>query len=733
MDSVRVILQAVQAGNYDLAFQTAKKEVQKDPENGTYLSLQLYTAGLMNDRQTVLETAKLACPKASAKTTQMFLAPTFLKFFEPELLLQAFSNAYRKEPTNVKLSQDWLDSALQIGDLPGAQKAMMAGLKHAKTNEAARKACYQVCLVMALIPDVPLFTDLANKMLEKHLPCITADECYVAALVFRKKDQSKLVEYLSKEAQVHLEGSIELQLLLLEGLIETKDFEGVFNYAVKQLKSINSFNYFEALNTAAVELQRVSDALDFINSLESHGFNQALAKIDLATKVKNQELDVDEQIVNYWSKYKSKLGTFKYFEKYITKDNISKLEAEPSFSNVNDVAAYVNLLKLRKFLGTSLVVDELVQNYESCKKFIPKEKTDYFVGTDLLLLAAETMLKSESDYKREQAVCLLEYALKADPCNFSVKCQLIHIYRSLNVFSRALHFYSDLSIQNLQHETLGHWLSMRLSTTVPDQVPVIQRRLEKNRENADKAGIYSSTALNMGGYRQFQGIFELGTKLVWNMHAVLLDLEKIKSARILRGTPLVTDLYRLPDTSKLLDVRDYTTAVNICEVGPKQGSEFLRLEIAKELAVKEKNIQHIAELPSRISKELTTIEQWCFDVICEVLDPEYTNNNPEGTTPKTLPELPELDFSLQKGNSPDWELYNYCYTILDTVKLTRQAKNVHLDLKPSLTNLVTSVTNDLNSYSSSASKSIKYGDKDKILRIIVEEHRKNLKKLKSLL
>lgn len=706
MDSVRAILHAVQNGNYELAYRTARREATADPASDVYLALTVYTAGLLNDGPTVRAVARDACAHASAKTVKMFLAPTLVRFFEADTLMQAFVRANRLAPLDAELAQGWLEAALQLGDLPAAQKALMALLRNAKEPRAA---CFQACLVMALAPENKVFPLLANRMLEKHLPVTSSEECYVVALARRMLQTQQMVDYLLRDGRQWLAGTLELQLLLLSGLLATENYAEVFRYAEERLSVINSYNYFEALNTAAVRLQKVDDARSVIARFS--GFNARLAEVDLAQKA---GLDVDAQVAAYWTQFSTKASTFKFLRPFVSESNIAIFDAATS------LPALVNANKLRHFVGQQLQVSDLLKIYEEHASEKPAEKTDYFIGTDLLLLASRLILEENAAYARERAAAMLEKALKLDPLNFEVKTQLVCLYRSLNCFSLALKLYTQLSIQHIQQDTLGHLLYTRVSTTAPQQLKNIENKLESNRRNAEKFGLYSQTALSTAAYTKFEGIFQLGVKLTRNVGAPLLDLEKIRAARLLRGTPQVTQLRMLPDDLSILeDVRDFSAVQNLCPVGPVPARDYVTIQRAKELGVLEKRALGLDDAVAACT-ELTDIEKWSVQAL------DALSSDPALPADSVTPPLATKPLAL------DWYLYHWCYTVLDTIKLARTLGADWSSLREAVTSTTAVALQGLKEYETALHNAIEYGDKKAFAKQVVQEHRRSLALIKDI-
>lgn len=724
-----MILQAVNENNYELAQRTVDSEVRKSPTSDVYLSLKVYVASGRNDRNQALEVAERAVQVCSKKTLEMFLLPVLVDYNAKSLLAAAFVRVNRQVPLDHEVCEAWLETSLLVGDLSSAQKALMA---MQRTSKKHRSVCYQSCFIMAMDNSNPkLFPTLAMRMLEKYMPAKTPQECYAVAMVQKMTSMKKLVEYLT-DADVFamfVSGTLGLQLLLLNGLIETQRWSELIEYAQTQLKRIDSYNYWQALNTACVELGKPEISEKFASQFSST--NSLLSRVDLAMKTKNNE-ELIEAVTQFWTLKGSKPSAYKYL-----KPSFHAAGIDPMKLPSNTLSEKINQAKLASYAGAPLKIHELIKIYEDHQDEIPDEKTDYFIGTDALIMAAQELIReSKIGCHLVLAAVVLEGSLLADPHNFYVRLLLVLIYRSLGAFNRASDHFKSLNIRNVQLDTLGYLLSTRIASTAPEAAKAVVTKHKATYDRAPQFGIYSMASLTDNSFTQFEGIYELGQKLRLSLSRSLEVLEKLKGARTLRGEINFSELHSIQEL-ELQDIRDFDvvsfddgreSVLSHLMVGPKQGCEHVRLQKQKELLI-QKFMQRVEISPSdeisedliNESEELTSIERWALLFVSQLSD---KSKEP------VLESPPHYDTSKSLG----WEVYHWCYTMIETYRLARSIK-VRVSFNPqSLIKVwVSGYQSELNNWEMEiigAFRDSKLpGEASKVTRVIKQEHMQRLKSL----
>lgn len=729
MDSVRVILQAVNDNNYELAQETVDTEVSKSPTSDVYLSLKVYVASERNDRQQALEAAERAVLVCSKKTLEMFLLPVLMEYDAKSLLAAAFIRVNRQAPLDYEICEAWLETSLLVGDLSSAQKALMAMLRSSKKH---RSICFQFCFIMALDNSNPkLFPILAMRLLEKHLPAQTPQECYAVAMVHKKTSMEKLVQYLTNSDVFdnYVSGTLDLQLLLLEGLIETKRWNELMEFTQLQLKRIDSYNYWQALNKACVEVGKPEISTEFASQFSST--NSLLSQVDLASKTGSKQ-DLAAAITQFWAQKGSKSSTYKYLKPFITQAGI-----DPMKLSCSGLSEKINQAKLASHAGSPLKVEELIKIYEDHQDEVPEEKTDYFIGTDALIMAAQSLIReSNVDSNRELAVIVLEGSLTADPHNFYVRLLLILLYRSLGSYDRASEHFKSLNIRNIQFDTLGYLLSTRIASTAPESAKIVLNKHRTTYGRAPQFGIYSMASLTDNSFTQFEGIYQLGLKLRLSLSRNLEVLENLKSARTLRGELNFSELNGINESGGQ-DIRDFdvvsfddggASVVPHLMVGPKQGYEYVKLQKQKEILL-QKLIQKVKISPSYLipkellkeCQEFTPIEKWSL---------LFANQLSDKSKEVTLETPPDYDTS----KSLDWEVYHWCYTVVETCRLAKSMK-ARLSFRPQsiIKRWISAYQRELNNWEMKVIRAFRDsklpGEASKVTRAMKQEHIQRLKSL----
>lgn len=670
MESVRVILEALQSGDSTLATRTVDQELKKSPQSDVYLSLKVHVAHSLLDKRACIEAAEEAVKVCSKKTLEMFLVPALADYNRSDLLQQAFQRVDRLVPSDTDVREFWLETALLLGDLNSAQKALMALHRDSKSP---RSSAFECCIVMAEIRPVnKLFPLLAQRMLANLMPVKSPQECFVVAKVKLLESDEKMVEYLqNKELLPFLAGSLELQLLLLDGLLTLEKWEDLQVYATQQLEKIDSYNYWEALNTAAVKLGTTDKVRAFRSKFK--GLNASLAAVDLASKTNS---NVEESILTYWKQFGANVSTPQFLAPYLNAELVGLIGERHPASKLGEK---INLLKLQAKFGSKPANADLFNLYEQHEKEGPSEKTEYFIGTDALLMAALNLIKDGSEPNREGAIAVLEYALKLDPHQFYVRLMLIELYNSLGATLLAKPHFDALSIKNIQFETLGYLLTTRGGTVSPKDSKPILARLEMARRRAPAIGDYAAASLRRAhAFTQFLGVFELGVRMKFSLGTALQLIELAKMSRIERGKADLTDLAHVCDKeSELQDSRDFSTRFMNEElkqlyVGPKQGVNYVSVYRTKELAqlefnrnggtLSEETREEVSKLGARAkqSNEFTKEEIYNIELVSGMLLQQSTSDI----------AAPTFDVS----QPLDWRFYHWAYTLLETAKSAKQLK-----------------------------------------------------------
>jgi len=689
MESVRIILEDVRAGRLVQARQLAERKLAADPNNGVLLSLKVHVAHAQKDRAAALAAAEPAVRECNKHTLRLFLIPILLEYKAGLLLNAAFERVNRLNPQDHEVTEAWIECALQLGSLESAQKALMAAMRSAPNP---RSACYQACLVMALNffeqnsiavptnerlstapargkagspskagPGTALFPTLAQRMLAKFLPVESVQECYAGALVHRMSSPAALTQFLLENLQF-VSGSLDLELLLLGALEEQQDFSKILERGAEVIKTIDSLQIWEILNRAAANLKLTESAVQIVYKRGAQTLNETLAELDWAYS--------DEKLVACWQRLQTKPGAFPLLNRHVTKGNIHLLEVG------SDIGSAVNVAKFQNALGLSVDTPGLLNHYHEYVAHTKAIEKDYLFGTDALLIAVTSTLRSNEQFCRERALCMLEYAVEHDPSHFQVKLLLIAVYKSLGLHAPAAKLFKELDIKNIQLEGLAGLLTTRIATLAPQQSRQLMAVLDFHQREMPNFGFYSAYALSNDALTQFYGLFVLGRKLQYSLGTALLAAEKFQLARFVRGSTDISELLAVnPD--QLVDNRDFTSGFNdgkgpifaarlpSMSLGPVPDAVYAELMRNKELFVTRRRHALFSRDPApetsfelQPCESLTPIEAWSLKVVEAI--------STGGSADIAVPDAPT--------SSLDWQFFHWAYTIIDTVKIAQLLK-----------------------------------------------------------
>lgn len=577
--AVRPIVEAIDHGSFDRARSLLSLESLENPVYAGLNALLEFRMG--NEREAEEQAAKVCDMKTlSSGVISSILVAILKPKGRADLLNRAFENVYRNGTESDGTLDSWLQSMLELGYLPGLYKCLMVTVR----SEPSRQSTYNVAFAMALhhaelpeaSPERKLLPLLGERMLQKYLPASDLQEQYVVALVKRMVSTKALIEYCQDST------SLYLQELELEALRSLSDHEYLAKISSVRLQQHDSWNWWLALIDSAMALKKPELVQAVIDGYRpSH--NSLLARIELAKRLNEP---VEQRVSEFWEKMSSKPAAYELLEGLPT-----------AHLSATNFTAQVTLAKIRK----DLKVFDLFKLYREGLPNRPTEPTDYFIGSDLLLLAAETELEAgeESTERALRAVTILTYAHENDRCNFYVLLYLVQLWRWLGAPHMADAYWQQLSVKNLQHESIAWLLLQRAGTTVTG-VNGIRKVLQRSLLLAKQAtgmGSYLKVALDRGVYTQIPGFLDLARRLRHSLPGALNDLENNKFSQI-ANKPVDAD-FQIPDS--LVDNREIIGLGKRYLVGPWQTSEYVQLHISGSTFEKVEQ-----------SCELTDVEKYCL-------------------------------------------------------------------------------------------------------------------------
>lgn len=186
---------------------------------------------------------------------------------------------------------------------------------------------------------------------------------------------------------------------------------------------------------------------------------------------------------------------------------------------------------------------------------IEAEPTD-----DLCILAAMSLIRlheacagaspsSAPDIDLIQAAGILEHLLLKSPHNYEALLLLVRIYLLLGAGSLALKTFAQLTVKQIQYETVAHNLFPRLSTIHPNSAPPFEDSEPKDHEpqaafrqallfyrNIASASAHARSAgLEHGSYGNVAGSIDLENNLKHSICRKISALEVRRSERLVGG------------------------------------------------------------------------------------------------------------------------------------------------------------------------------------------------------
>ncbi|KAL3481650.1 N-acetyltransferase B complex non catalytic subunit-domain-containing protein [Aspergillus californicus] len=221
---------------------------------------------------------------------------------------------------------------------------------------------------------------------------------------------------------------------------------------------------------------------------------------------------------------------------------------------------------------------------------------------DLCVLAAMGLIRFSSTWvssKQEdipdimliRAAAILERLVVDSPHNYQALLLLVRLYLRLGAGSLALKAFSQMSVKQLQFETVAHNLFTRLSTIHPHSAPPIDGAEYKDFKpqsafvqalnfyrTADVTSTrHRSNGLDYGSYVNIEGTIQLQKRLKHSVCRRMWALEVKRSQRLVGGDPLGRFDALARDPSPLIDQRIFDAFMNCEAPGQPTFEQLMRL------------------------------------------------------------------------------------------------------------------------------------------------------------
>lgn len=489
-------------------------------------------------------------------------------------------------------------------------------------------------------------------------------EAYLKVLIYQLNNKrQEIIDYLQSE-QVQKWDSLDLNTVLYQTLLESQNWGGLKEQCIRILKDLarDDFNHWKALIQAAINLDEIQFVYDFISSYKI-GQNSKLALVHLASELVTLRENADfvpslnDTVESYFTFMGDKRSVFNDLKLYISTESFDKkrwlefldgVEAKKNQQNIT-----VNIEKFRfLFRPEEYDVNALVQNqvrlYNKSKVFLKKKDAkDYHPGDDHLLIAASALLETSTDTTSlKKAAVLLETATSNDTHQFYVRLWLVRIYLLLGAFTKAHQHYSVLRVQNLQVESMSHFIITRSTSLYPSETP-LTKVLESYQNFSEEIINGLLKIYNQGVYTQLESFVHLRETVDNSMTKSILGVQVSKLVRYTSSKTFNSDILKYVDMNKLEDNRDFEIMWDIprpgterlsyhATLGPKVKSHWVKIhevknDIIKSLVKSDK----LSDLSTSLEKllaegalELTDAEKWSCRVLLLLSESAQDKMNP---------------------------------------------------------------------------------------------------------
>jgi N-terminal acetyltransferase B complex non-catalytic subunit len=251
---------------------------------------------------------------------------------------------------------------------------------------------------------------------------------------------------------------------------------------------------------------------------------------------------------------------------------ISKSKSESAEKELEELAAQ----------ALSIYIDFTKSGKEMSKLEVYTAESSVILAASALIRLASVSTASSHIYIL-QSMIILEQSLKERPNSYQAVLFLLKICRSVGAISKVFQIYPRLSIKNLQHESMSHFLLTRIPTIHPfpitqfssselakndaDPLLSIQKVLKPYSSVGEKTDKSIRTCLEQGNYsnvREFGKIEDALERSIVQGLTAIDERRIIRLAQSKKGSvpPRLLESYRLSTKQPLLDQRDYDILAN---------------------------------------------------------------------------------------------------------------------------------------------------------------------------
>ncbi|KAK9467077.1 N-acetyltransferase B complex non catalytic subunit-domain-containing protein [Lipomyces arxii] len=717
MNRTSFIWESIDSRNYKQALQHVTKALKRTPDSDHYLALKAYILSLQRKSDEAVQIARdIASRQPTDSRILDLIFGVILDSQGPTEAGALYESAARKKPKDEDLILSWFWAMCTGGDLRGQQKAAMTLHKSFARRPYTLWALLS-CYILAISPIVTpqertLFLTLAVRFLPLVEPVTTAEEAILKARVLELQPTlDGALEFLYDPATEKY-NNLELQIMQLEISAKAKKWENVYNTALKTLLKENRDDYdsWKELANAVMKLPAETErrsAFEDLLTVRSHTRNGALASVYYGSlRHKDDLMAAAKQYFNEIGSKQCAFEDLKPFASMLDPEAwLSFLDEQIVFKDplsrysVKQLNALVNNRKFHYLLDHK---DEsyVKQNIELYNALLPtlqsKSVTDYYVGDDLLLLAAcwileerpmaEPVSKADSVYA---VIVLLETACSRDPHQFYVRLWLTRLYLYVGSFQQATVHYNRLSIKNIQTDVLSHFLLTRVSSIHPAYKTLMSTR-DCYDMNAVETPQNIKRAYESSAFSQIAGFMEFSQRMSDSVNKGILVIEAKRTARMLGLKMEGLTINPMMAASRWCDNRDYGIVFDVSmpgektteekyRPGPKQNGGWINAFIFREslldnLTAADNRANNVDKLKAVLEPEqeagLTEAERFTLSTAMK-LAAVAGGPNLEGLSAlQTFLADGVAQLCKTSQTALNWEWFHNRYTVMETVKTT---------------------------------------------------------------
>ncbi|KAG0299446.1 N-alpha-acetyltransferase 25, NatB auxiliary subunit [Dissophora globulifera] len=580
---LRPIYDAMEVGNYREGIQLCNKALKSQPDLHIAKALKALAferGGKTNEALALCEEIQWSKPTDEPTLRTLSLVLRSAGKYEP--MIKLYENAYKAHPKNENLANHWFMSLARSLDFKGQQQVALQLHKNFKKNSYLFWAIMSMTLqgqnVSANQPNV--LYQLAERMMAKlnnegKVETLEELQLYLIILLGQQNRHVDALALLEGDVGIKTKAieNVELRHLRIQLLIQAERWQDARDATVQILKEINSddwrtiLQYFDTifLPVAGADLKtsdNLAEARAFTSELaKNEGKNPKrgpfLAQIELEKRVQESIGDNKDTVlallVAYFEKFGSKSCCFEDLSTYLEGlGQESALEfcrrlreaSGEKADTVKEITIQINLARFERSVGlqaklnpteSMALVNKFWKLYEDA---LPLGKdlseTERQYGDDYAIMAAHLLIdihkETKSYFPLLNATFMLEQALSASKHNYQIKLVLVRIYELLGAFSCASGIYNTMSIKHIQHDTLSHFITDRVSSygMFTEALSQLYSAHEIYHSNESETPEMILQAYKYSTFSKIQEFIEFQSRLENSLQKMIADREMIR-------------------------------------------------------------------------------------------------------------------------------------------------------------------------------------------------------------